>query len=146
MTELLNVIPTFPSKRFSHIIPSLEKNLITTSDLLTLEPADVARRAKVPVGEVRQLVSHAVALLQGELGLEPDAPPSPRTAAVATPKRKQLPSLRSNGRESVRAARLVSTLDTTLDTALGGGFPVGQLVEVVGERSAFLLSHYAQPR
>ena len=137
MTDLLNVIPNFPTKRFSHIIPSLEKSLITTADLLTLEPVDIARKAKVPVAEVRRLASYAVALLQGELGLESNAPPSPEASAIATPKQTPLHSLRSDGRDLARPSQSVSTLDAELDAALGGGFPAGQLVEIAGERSAF---------
>jgi len=55
MTNLLIVLPEFDVKPFTHILPSLEKALISTADLLTLEAVDVAKRAQVPPGEVKKL-------------------------------------------------------------------------------------------
>ena len=108
MTDLSNVVPGFPTREFNHLLPSLEKALITTTDLLTLEPSEIARRARIPAAETRRLVQHAVTLLRREL--------QPQTwRSRSTP-------------------QFISTLDATLDDALGGGFPTGHIVEVAGER------------
>lgn len=108
MTDLGNVLPDFPFKEFNHLLPSLEKSLITTTDLLTLHPSDVARRARIPTTEAQRLVQHTASLLQGAAD-----PQTLRTLA---------------------APRFISTLDQQLDAALGGGFPAGHLVEVAGDR------------
>lgn len=55
MTNLLTLLPEFDIKPFTHILPSLERALISTADLLTLDAVDVAKRAQVPPGEVRKL-------------------------------------------------------------------------------------------
>jgi DNA repair protein RAD57 len=48
MTDLLQVLPDLDSKPYSHLLPSLDRALITTNDLLTLDAADVAKRAQLP--------------------------------------------------------------------------------------------------
>ena len=55
MTNLLTVLPDFDIQPFTHILPSLEKALVSAADLLTLDALDVAKRAQVPPGEVRKL-------------------------------------------------------------------------------------------
>ena len=57
MTNLLSVLPEFDIRPFTHILPSLEKALISTADLLSLDAVDVAKRASVPTGEVKKLAS-----------------------------------------------------------------------------------------
>ncbi|KAK1019355.1 DNA repair protein rhp57, partial [Friedmanniomyces endolithicus] len=65
MTNLLSVLPDFDIQPYAHILPSLEKALISTADLLTLDALDVAKRAHVPPGDVRRL---AAAVLDGVHG------------------------------------------------------------------------------
>jgi len=55
MTNLLSVLPDFDIQPYAHILPSLEKALISTADLLTLDALDVAKRAQVPPGDGRRL-------------------------------------------------------------------------------------------
>lgn len=113
MTDLLQVLPDLDTKPFSHLLPSLDKALITTNDLLTLDAAAVAKRAQIPAGELRKLADAVVAALHQQLGFGPEEPtPTPR-----------------------REWACISTLDDELDAALGGGIPRGYLVEVTGERS-----------
>ncbi|KAL7777240.1 hypothetical protein CFE70_007663 [Pyrenophora teres f. teres 0-1] len=68
MTDLLQVLPDFDQKPYTHLLPSLDKALITTNDLLTLDAADVAKRAQVPAGELRKLADGVVAALHRQLG------------------------------------------------------------------------------
>ncbi|KAL5118820.1 DNA repair protein rhp57 [Pleosporales sp. CAS-2024a] len=120
MTDLLQVLPdALDTKPFAHLLPSLDRALVTTNDLLTLDAADVAKRAQVPPAELRKLVRAVVAALHRQLGVGGDE--ARRTAFVAA---------------LADAAPAISTLDAELDAALGGGIPPGYLVEVTGESGA----------
>lgn len=120
MTDLLQVLPDFETRPFSHLLPSLDKALITTNDLLTLDAADVAKRAQLPAGELRKLVDAIVPVLHQQLGVGVDAASEHGfSGALGT---------------RMDAWTCISTLDNELDTALGGGIPPGYLVEVTGER------------
>ncbi|KAK5743641.1 DNA repair protein rhp57 [Elasticomyces elasticus] len=119
MTNLLTVLPDFDTQPYTHILPSLEKALISTADLLTLDALDVAKRAQVPPGEVKKLASavlnglHAFTTLR-ELGLPTG----------------DVPATDPGQHEAI------STLDNVLDTALGGGIAIGRVTEFVGESAA----------
>ncbi|KAH5279426.1 hypothetical protein HBI71_021910 [Parastagonospora nodorum] len=126
MTDLLQVLPdAFDTKPYSHLLPSLDKALITTNDLLTLDATDVAKRAQLPAGELRKLTDAVVAALHRQLGFGGQEP---------------LGSASSSGwSKSLHAEtdwNCISTLDEELDAALGGGIPPGYLVEVTGESGA----------
>ena len=121
MTDLINVLPDFPTSSYSHLLPSLSRNLITTSDLLTLDASDIAKRAHLPPVEVAKLSSTILEALHSQLGVggsKDDA------GADAT---------ELNGPQSCEAA-CISTLDESLDNVLGGGIPTGYLTELTGER------------
>ena len=122
MTDLLHVLPDFDTTRFAHLLPSLDKALITTNDLVTLEPAHVAKRAQVPAGELRRLVDALVLALHRHLGFGAE---EPRSNAF-------LPA--SGHASAAHTTSTISTLDERLDQALLGGIRPGYLVEVTGER------------
>ena len=129
MTDLLHVLPDFDTTAHSHLIPSLERHLITCTDLLTLEASDVARRAHLPVLDVRKLVTALLAQLRAQLGLTaPGSVTSHGNPDVGNP------MLRRTGPELVRQWSTISTLDGDLDGALGGGIPTGYITEITGER------------
>lgn len=128
MTNILTALPDFDLKPYSHILPSLEKALITASDLLTLEPLDVAKRAQVPSGEVKKL---ADALLTGLTNDRPS--PAKPTPFDWSGHGVQSASLFRRGDELIDQWT-VSTLDDTLDVALNGGIHSGYLTEITGER------------
>lgn len=121
MTDLLQVLPDFETRPFSHLLPSLDKALVTTNDLLTLDAHHVAKRAQLPAAELRKLVDALVPALHQLLGLGLRGPVAEHAFAAAA---AALP----------RPA--ISTLDDTLDAALGGGIPPGYLVELTGESGA----------
>jgi DNA repair protein RAD57 len=124
MTDLLQVLPDdFDTKPFSHLLPSLDKALIPTNDLLTLEAVDVAKRAQLPAGELRKLTDAVVAALHRQLGLDGKEP-----LGNAFLSGSSCPVQPETGWSCI------STLDDELDAALGGGIPPGYLVEVTGER------------
>ena len=134
MTDLLHIIPDFPTKLYTHLLPSLEKHLITTTDLLTLDALEVAKRAQLPLLDVRRLANHVVAILQSRLGLstgDPDNAPSHHTVGEGE---ADYGSLRKTGKEATTRLNTISTLDPCVDAALGGGIPTGYITEVTGER------------
>ncbi|KAL1602552.1 DNA repair protein rhp57 [Paraconiothyrium brasiliense] len=121
MTDLLHVLPDFDTTKFAHLLPSLDKALISTNDLVTLELADVAKRAQVPAGELGKLVDALVLALHRHLGFGAE---ESRSNAF----------LSASGHAS--ATYTISTLDEELDQALFGGIRPGYLVEVTGESGA----------
>ncbi|KAH0542616.1 hypothetical protein FGG08_003024 [Glutinoglossum americanum] len=131
MTDLLTILPTFPVKQYTHLLPSLEKNFITTTDLLTLDALEVSKRARLPLLDIRRLTNAVVAALQGELGIGPDGAVS---GGVEMGDRKG--RLRRTGVEAIEGWKTVSTLDEKLDAALKGGIPTGHITEFTGESAA----------
>lgn len=126
MTDLFDTIPDFPIKQYTHLLSSLEKHLVTTSDLLTLDASEIAKRAQLPLLDVRRLTNHVVSILQRQLGLSviPDIDDIQQAGEC----------LKTSGIEISSQWSTISTLDDSLDRALGGGIPTGYLTEIVGER------------
>ncbi|PVI08651.1 P-loop containing nucleoside triphosphate hydrolase protein [Periconia macrospinosa] len=124
MTDLLQVLPDFDTRPYTHLLPSLDKAFIATNDLTTLEPQHVAKRAHLPVPDVRKLQDAVVRALHLHLGFGGEEaaantfwPASPQHALAAD-----------------HAYPSISTLDDKFDDALLGGIRPGYLVEVTGER------------
>jgi DNA repair protein RAD57 len=126
MTDLSIVLPGFPTQSYARLIPSLEKNLICTTDLITLDASEIAKRAQLPLVDVKRLCHDVLLSLQGSLGVAEAAGGADRTKTPGL--------LRKTGKEVVEAWDTVSTLDDTIDSALGGGIPTGYITEVTGER------------
>jgi DNA repair protein RAD57 len=134
MTDLLHTIPDFPTKLYTHLLPSLEKHLITTTDLLTLDALEIAKRAQLPLLDVRRLANHVVTILQGQLGLKND---NALNFENVGEKQANYGDLKESGTEITSQWSTTSTLDPTLDEALGGGVPTGYITEITGERYIF---------
>ena len=128
MTNLLIVLPDFDIKPYTHILPSLEKALISTADLLTLDAPDIAKRAQVPPGEVTKLTTALVDALHGTNESDNDPAHGKREEGLRND------GLMSDGQSLVDQWRSISTLDDGLDAALNGGIGVGYVTEFVGER------------
>lgn len=124
MTDLTAVIPDFPTQQYVRLLPSLEKNLITTADLVTLNVAELAKRAQLPLLDLKRLCNAVLEALHVSLGAQDAFNEAPGTAS----------SLRKTGKDIVDAWNTISTLDDELDLALGGGIPTGYITEVTGER------------
>lgn len=131
MTDLLHTIPDFPTKLYTHLLPSLEKNLITTVDLLTLDALEVAKRAQLPLLDVRRLANHVLAILHGQLGLVNHNTPNFEDVGEG---QSDYGVLKATGKEVIESWSTISTLDSALDGALGGGIPTGYITEITGER------------
>ena len=131
MSDLLHILPSFPTKPFSHIIPSLERNQVTVNDLLTRDALEIAEHSKLPIIDVRRLANQIIALLQKQLGLEV----APNLADGLDEQAFQgVEELRKNGVDLLDQCKFISTLDEDLDRIFGGGIPTGYLTEVTGER------------
>lgn len=124
MTNLLRVIPDFDLKPYSHILPSLEKALVSAGDLLTLDPSDVAKRAHVPPGEVKKLLDDLVERLRVANG--------DHVSKVEFAEDNDSPLARHL--TSLDRPESISTLDAGIDAIVGGGIPARYLTEIVGER------------
>lgn len=125
MTNILTVLPDFDVAPYSHILPSLEKALISAADLLTLDALDVAKRAQVPPGEVKKLADTLVAALHQS------------AAAASNASREGADDTWSgldSGKDLADRWATISTLDDTLDASLNGGIALAHLTEIVGER------------
>jgi DNA repair protein RAD57 len=131
MTDLSTVLPGFATQQYGRLIPSLEKNLVTTTDLITLDAVDIAKRAQLPLLDVKRLCNAVLQELQCDLGIG---------QPIDTGKESgQSPStLRKNGDEIVDSWNTISTLDDAVDKALGGGIPTGYITEITGERQVLL--------
>jgi hypothetical protein len=134
MTDLLQVLPDLDTKPYSHLLPKLERCLVSVNDLLTLEPAQVAKHAQLPAGDLKKLRDDIVGELHRHLGFGGEERPGHRTPAVP-----------GDARELETGWRCIATLDEKLDAALGGGIPVGHLVEITGERYSPIWTNIAHP-
>jgi len=123
MTDLASVLPGFPTQQYARLLPKLEKNLVTTTDLLTLDCVEVAKRAQLPLLDVKRLCNAVLEALQQNLGI-----------AGANNEAQGSSTLKKSGKDIVSSWNTISTLDDDLDRALGGGIPIGYITEVTGER------------
>lgn len=135
MTDLLTVLPPFDPRPYTHILPSLEKALVSCSDLLTLDAIHVAKRAQVPPSEVKKLADALVHALSDEpSGADP---PSGSGELHGDGERRNGTPFRSG--EALLDQWIVSTLDDKLDIALNGGIHSGYLTEITGERFVYIM-------
>ncbi|KAL7951040.1 P-loop containing nucleoside triphosphate hydrolase protein [Trichoderma barbatum] len=140
MTDLLHILPSFPLSAFAALIPTIERHALTTTDLLTSHPADLAKRTQLPIIDLRRFLAAIQASLSDDLASSrPLAPPPVSSSPSATEeKQPQLPI------QTTTSDEFISTLDDGLDAALGGGIPVGHITEFTGEsgvgKTQFLLS------
>lgn len=131
MTDLLTVLPHFDSRPHTHVLPSLEKALITCSDLLTLDAIHVAKRAQLPPAEVKKLGDALLYALSDNASEV--SPPAAESEGPNEPGEQGISTSSKSG-SSLQDQWIVSTLDDKLDIALNGGIHSGYLTEITGER------------
>lgn len=132
MTDLLSVLPDFPAERYTHVLPSLERNNITLSDLLTLDAVDIAKRGSLPAAEIRKLTGAVLETLHRQLGFSDRHESGSDAKAGHDGQSKHY--LATNGEALANRWDVIRTLDDRLDAALGGGIPTRYLTELTGER------------
>lgn len=134
MTDLARILPHFPTSQYANLMPSLEKHQITTSELLTLEAADIGKRTQLPLLDVKRLCGAILNALHADLGAEdwgPDAAPradkgdgAETVSETAKPQQQQHRWFK------------ISTLDPVIDELLDGGIRTGHVTELTGEAGA----------
>ena len=133
MSDLLDTLPDFDVKPYSHLLHSLEKNDVTVTDLITLDPVEIARKCPLPLLDVRRLASDVIEALQKDLKMMP-AKQSTSSELLAPTSDDRASSNSFSLQLRGQDMTFVKTMDPALDQQLGGGFPVGYVTEVVGER------------
>ncbi|KAI0542171.1 DNA repair protein RAD57 [Xylaria digitata] len=122
MTDLSQVLPDFPVAQYARLLPAIEKNQLTVTDLLTLELPEIGKRTHLPLLDIKRLCNAILAGLHADLGNE---------------SRHSKGTLRQTGQELLAQSwHTISTLDASLDAALGGGVPAGYITEITGESGA----------
>ncbi|TDZ58457.1 GTP-binding protein ypt1 [Colletotrichum trifolii] len=131
MTDLQQLIPDFPVDRFAHLVHTLERHQISTTELLTLDVVDIGKRTQLPLLDVKRLCAAVIDALHRDFG------PTHRSTNTKPALKRTLTDLENSW-------STISTLDDDLDRALGGGVPVGYVTEITGEsgvgKTQFLLS------
>jgi DNA repair protein RAD57 len=147
MTDLLTTLPSFPTTPYTHLLPSLERSLITTSDLLTLDALEIAKRAQLPILDVKRLASHILETLHDDIGFVSrgdQADPIDASSDEKQANERSENKLETAGQDVVGGWSTISLLDDILDEALGGGIPTGYITEVTGERyHRITFTHYS---
>jgi DNA repair protein RAD57 len=133
MTDLLSTLPDFSTAAYTHLIPSFEKNSITIADLLTLDPIEIVKRCPLPLLDVRQFVKDVIRALQQDIGIR-DVSYTTSDDLWAPHDQQGVPGPVQACRHMMGRWSAISTLDDTMDIALGGGIPTGYVTEVTGER------------
>ncbi|GAP83857.1 putative DNA repair protein RAD57 [Rosellinia necatrix] len=151
MTDLSQVLPDFAVAQYARLLPAIEKNKLTVTDLLTLDLPDIGKRTQLPLLDLKRLCSAILAALHADLGVDRvDGDAGGRDGgrgqepgqarAASRPERRyggRERPLRQTGTELLaRPWRTISTLDASLDAALGGGVPTGYITEITGESGA----------
>jgi DNA repair protein RAD57 len=129
MSDLRDVLPDFNTKPYTHLLHSLEKNDISVTDLVSLDPVEIARKCPLPLLDLRRLVTDVVYALQKDLNMLDLKQSTSSDLLASTNDRKPAPRP-SLGHDLT----FVKTLDPAIDKLLGGGLPIGYITEVVGER------------
>ncbi|KIW79217.1 hypothetical protein Z517_05829 [Fonsecaea pedrosoi CBS 271.37] len=129
MSDLVEVLPDFDLKPYSHLLHSLEKNDITVADLITLDPKEIARKCPLPAADVQRLVHDVIEALRRDTlrGLRKQHKNRAVDAEDRADDGIQFTETKSDIPFKVR------TLDPIIDQALNGGLYLGHIVEVVGE-------------
>lgn len=144
--DLLSLLPSFPTKPYTHLLPSLERARLSTADLLALDTLELAKRAHLPPADVRRFAAHVTEALHVDLGFQRlplgdgngngnSAPDS----SVEFGGEEWGPGVRNRvelDSEDRGGDRVISTLDEGVDEVLGGGVRMGYLTEITGERFA----------
>ncbi|KAK1761430.1 putative dna repair protein rad57 protein [Echria macrotheca] len=128
MTDLLRVLPDFPVGPYARLITVLEKHGFTTTDLVTLDAAAIGKRTQLPLLDIQRLSSAVLDALHADLGV---ATKVTHSDDVGPPAR-----LKNTAETLATRWHTFSTLDDTLDGALGGGIPTGYVTEITGESGA----------
>ncbi|EAA27958.2 P-loop containing nucleoside triphosphate hydrolase protein [Neurospora crassa] len=136
MTDLLRVLPHFPVAQYASLISTLEKVGLTTSDLLTLEAADIGKRTQLPLLDVKRLCAAVLAALHDDLGVFATSRRGQHSSSSHVQDQQHGQTLKNTPASLAAQWQTISTLDPDIDRALGGGIPAGYVTEITGESGA----------
>ncbi|KAI1188474.1 DNA repair protein RAD57 [Nemania serpens] len=143
MSDLSQVLPDFPVTQHARLLPVIERHQLTVADLLTLEVAEIGKRTKLPLLDVKRLCNAILAALHADLGVDGadgrhgNQNQDQNRSRPGKSSDVERGSLRHTGTELLaRPWHAISTLDVSLDAALGGGVPTGYITEITGESGA----------
>lgn len=165
MTDLVQILPSFRTAPFAALLPTIEQHALSTTDLLALHPADIAKQTHLPLLDLKRLIAtiqvslsddlvprqplqqdvNAARKLQDDASEEPPAEtdiPKDQNSPPAEPETATGDTIKVE--EPVLLPSFISTLCPEIDTALGSGIPTSSITEITGESGAgktqFLLS------
>lgn len=144
MTDLPTILPDFLPRPYSHLIPSLERHGITVADLLSLDALEIAKRASLPILDIRRLAQDVVSALQDDTGISVTAHNTSDELFSST-SHPGSGNCRRSACDIVNRWDIISMLDGPLDQAIGGGIPAGYVTEITGERSVVVPSPAVEP-
>lgn len=131
MADLTEVLPTFDLEPWKHLTFSLGKKNVLTTELVSLDPAEIAKRCPLPLKELERMAAAVSHALRADLGFTSMRPPPKPRVDEENPLRERR---QTNSDVLQKQTHYVKTLDATIDNCLGGGFPTGNITEIVGER------------
>ncbi|KAI1461144.1 DNA repair protein RAD57 [Annulohypoxylon moriforme] len=142
MTDLSRILPDFPTARYANLLPTIEREGLTTADLLTLQVPDIGKRTQLPLLDIKRLCAAVLEALHVDLGVSDkqqlqQKQPEGDNGSKKVKKELSPGVLKRTGTELLsEPTRYISTLDPALDLALGGGVPAGYITEITGESGA----------
>ncbi|KAI1210645.1 DNA repair protein RAD57 [Annulohypoxylon truncatum] len=142
MTDLSRILPDFPTARYANLLPTIEREGLTTADLLTLQVPDIGKRTQLPLLDIKRLCAAVLEALHLDLGVsdkqqQQQKQPEGDNGGKGAEKEASPGILKRTGTELLaEPTRYISTLDPALDLALGGGVPAGYITEITGESGA----------
>ncbi len=139
MTDLPTVLPDFSTRPYTHLIPSLDRHGITVTDLLSLDALEIAKRATLPILDLRRLAQEIAQAIQHDLEISVTAH-TINDELFTSSGNPGLERYNRPAKNVLKSWNTVSLLDAALDKAIGGGIPTGYVTEITGERSTAVLS------
>ncbi|KAI1431733.1 DNA repair protein RAD57 [Xylaria sp. CBS 124048] len=144
MSDLSRVLPGFPVAQYERLLPTIERSQLTVTDLLTLSVPDIGKRTNLPLLDIKRFCDAILAALHADLGVTgpTNVGDEQNRRGLKGPEVRfssgiKAGSLRQTGAELLAHPwRTISTLDASLDDALGGGVPTGYITEITGESGA----------
>lgn len=139
MTDLPTILSDYPTTPYTHLLPSLDRHGITVADLLSLDALEIAKRASLPILDLRRLAQDVVHALQEDLDISTAAHNS-RDELLSPSRRDDSGKCRRSAVDMAEGWNTISLLDAKLDEAVGGGIPAGYVTELTGERQVDMSS------
>lgn len=132
MADLTQILPDFDVQPWRHLTYSLEKKNILTAELISQDPLEIAKKCPLPLKEVKRMVAAVHAALQADVRRHNFAVTRRGQGGTREPPRKRQRT--GKAPDTRKKMQFIRTLDKEIDQCLGGGFPIGHICEIVGER------------